>query len=353
MSAPETATPQRGAFEHREPLLEVDHLAVDFPLEGGDVRRAVRDVSFAIRPGEITSLVGESGSGKSVTALSLLRLLDPPGRVAAGSIRYEGRDVLRLGRSDLQRLRGDEIAMIFQEPMHSMNPVFTIGRQLTETIRVHSTATKQEARDRAVRWLERVGLPDPERLLEAYPHELSGGMLQRVMIAMALSCNPKLLIADEPTTALDVTIQAQILDLLLDLRDETGLAILFITHDLGVVAEIADTVLVMYAGRVVERDNVGALFAHPSHPYTEALLRTKPVLGRRQRRLPTIPDAVRRLAALDPDAAPPASPAEPSPADDRRAVAAAESESVPTARTRHLGEDAKAAGHAGGGGRGG
>jgi ABC-type dipeptide/oligopeptide/nickel transport system ATPase component len=280
------------------PLLRVRDLSVGFPTAEG-LDTVVRDVGFDLHPGQVTALVGESGSGKSITARSVLRLVDAPGRVLSGSIEFDGQDVLRLNKSGLQRLRGDQIGMVFQEPMHSLNPVFTIGKQIIETLREHKNVSKHEAAQQAESWLERVGLPDPGRVMTSYPHELSGGMLQRAMIAMALSCGPRLLIADEPTTALDVTIQAQILDLLLDLRDETGMAILFITHDLGVVAQVADRVLVMYGGQILERADVYSLFEHPVHPYTSALLATKPVRGQRLRRLPTITDDV-RLAAADP-----------------------------------------------------
>ncbi|MGI6877162.1 ABC transporter ATP-binding protein [Microbacterium sp. gxy059] len=283
----------------RRTLLSVEDLATEFPTESGP-RVAVAGVTFDVAEGEVVSIVGESGSGKSVTALSLLRLVDDPGRITGGRVLFDGDDVLAMRRTALQRLRGDEVGMIFQEPIRSMNPVFTIGRQIIETLRAHTSLSKRAAYDRAISWLERVGLPNPERVMRAYPHELSGGMMQRAMIAMALCCEPRLLIADEPTTALDVTIQAQILDLLLDLCDETGMAILFITHDLGVVAQIADAVLVMYGGRIIERGDVLDIFDRPQHPYTEALLRTKPVLGQRAERLPVISEEVRRLALAGP-----------------------------------------------------
>lgn len=279
------------------PLLRVEGLTTRFPLENG-TKTAVDGVDFEVRAGEVVSIVGESGSGKSVTALSVMRLVDEPGEIVGGRVLFDGEDVLTMRRTPLQRLRGGGIGMIFQEPMHAMNPVFTIGRQIIETLREHRSLSKRDAYERALGWLERVGLPHPDRVMRAYPHELSGGMLQRAMIAMALCCDPRLLIADEPTTALDVTVQAQILDLLLDLREETGLSILFITHDLGVVAQIADSVLVMFGGRIIERADVFSLFDAPGHPYTEALLKTKPVLGQRLDRLPTISDEVRRIAAL-------------------------------------------------------
>ncbi|MFB7845236.1 ABC transporter ATP-binding protein [Microbacterium sp. NPDC056052] len=279
-----------------ETLVRVQSLSVRFPSPDGH-RTVVDEVSFEIRRGEVLGIVGESGSGKSLTALSMLKLVDEPGDISSGSVLFDGSDVLRMRRTALQRIRGDEVGMIFQEPMRSLNPVFTIGRQLIETIRAHESVDRAEAYARSVDWLRRVGLPNEERVMRSYPHELSGGMLQRAMIAVALCCRPRLLIADEPTTALDVTIQAQILDLLLDLRDETGMALLFITHDLGVIAEVADEVLVMYGGRIVERGDVFSLFENPQHPYTEALLKARPRPGQRLDRLPTISDEVRRIAA--------------------------------------------------------
>ncbi|WP_287901234.1 ABC transporter ATP-binding protein [Arthrobacter sp.] len=286
-----------------EPLVQVKDLSVRFPAEGGGHRVVVDRVGFEISPGEVLGIVGESGSGKSLTALSLLKLVDEPGEISGGQVVFDGADVLTLRRTALQRVRGGEVGMIFQEPARSLNPVFTIGRQLSETIRAHESLSRAEARDRSVEWLRRVGLPAAERIMSSYPHELSGGMQQRVMIAVALCCGPRLLIADEPTTALDVTVQAQILDLLLELRDETGMAMLFITHDLGVIAEVADSVLVMYGGRTVERGDVFSIFEQPQHPYTEALLDARPLLGQRLDRLPTIPEDVRRLAAHGHEAA--------------------------------------------------
>ncbi|MDN6324809.1 MAG: ABC transporter ATP-binding protein [Corynebacterium sp.] len=283
----------------QEPLLVVEDLTTVFALPDGGVRTAVDGVGFTVRRGEIRGVVGESGSGKSGTAMSLLRLVDEPGRIVGGDVRFDGTDVLTLDRSGLQRLRGSGIGVIFQEPGSALNPVLTVGDQVTESLRVHRDMSRREAHRAAVAWLARGGRRAPEALMSRYPHELSGGMLQRVMIAMALCAGPKLLIADEPSTALDVTTQAQILDLLLDLRDELGLAILFITHDLGVVARIADTVTVMYGGRVMEQTDVLTLFDNPSHPYTRALLATSPVIGRTVRRLPTIPEDVRRFAAGD------------------------------------------------------
>jgi oligopeptide/dipeptide ABC transporter ATP-binding protein len=261
------------------PLLRIENLRTWFHTRAG-VLRAVDGVDLTMQPGTTLCLVGESGSGKSVTALSVLRLVDPPGRIEPGSrIEVAGRDVLGLDRAALRRLRGDDVAMIFQEPMSSLNPVFPVGDQIVEAIRGHRDASAAEARDRAIEMLRLAGIPAPEKRIHDYPHELSGGMRQRVMIAMALSCEPKLLIADEPTTALDVTIQAQILDLLADLRERLDMAVLLITHDFGVVAEVGDDVAVMYAGRVVERGSVDDVLASPQHPYTEALLRSIPRIG--------------------------------------------------------------------------
>jgi oligopeptide/dipeptide ABC transporter ATP-binding protein len=265
-------------------LLSVENLTV---CMGG--RAVVEDVSFALRPGESLGLVGESGCGKTVTALALLRLVpEPPGRIAGGRIVLEGEDLMALDPRALRRLRGDRIAMIFQEPMTSLNPVFSIGDQIAEAVLLHRPVGRAAARSRAVELLDLVGLPAPERQLGRYPHQLSGGQRQRAMIAMALACDPKLLVADEPTTALDVTVQAQILDLLDRLRRAFGMAILFITHDLGVVAEFCDRVAVMYAGRIVEEAPAETLFARPAHRYTEALLRTVPAASPPGRRLPVI-----------------------------------------------------------------
>ena len=258
-------------------LLSVKNLSTEFPVKKGIVR-AVEDVSFDVDADEILAIVGESGSGKSVTSLSVMGLLAEPGRVAAGSMEFEGRDLATLSEKDYRELRGNDMAMIFQEPMTSLNPVYRVGKQIVEAIRTHEKVSKKEARERAIDLLRKVGIPSPEKRIDDYPHQMSGGMRQRVMIAMALACNPKLLIADEPTTALDVTIQAQILDLLRRLRDDTGMAVLLITNDLGVVSETADRVVVMYCGQVVEEAEVRALFDHPMHPYTLGLLKSIPRL---------------------------------------------------------------------------
>lgn len=258
-------------------LLSVKNLSTEFPVKKGIVK-AVEDVSFDVDAGEILAIVGESGSGKSVTSLSVMGLLAEPGHVAGGSMEFEGKDLVHLSERDYRALRGNDMAMIFQEPMTSLNPVYRVGKQIVEAIRTHESVSKKEARERAIDMLRKVGIPSPEKRIDDYPHQMSGGMRQRVMIAMALSCNPKLLIADEPTTALDVTIQAQILDLLRRLRDDTGMAVLLITHDLGVVSETADRVVVMYCGQVVEEAEVRTLFDHPMHPYTLGLLKSIPRL---------------------------------------------------------------------------
>ena len=261
------------------PLLEVEGLKTHFFTRDGVVR-AVDGVSFAIQPGETLALVGESGCGKSVTSLSILRLIaSPPGRTVAGSIRFNGRDLLALTEREMRDVRGNEISMIFQEPMTSLNPVLTIGRQISETLVLHRGLARADAMARAIDMLRLVNIPEPARRASEYPHQMSGGRRQRVMIAMALACDPKLLIADEPTTALDVTIQAQILDLMRALKEKSGAAILLITHDLGVVAEMAQRVVVMYAGRKVEEARVDELFARPRHPYTRGLINSIPRLG--------------------------------------------------------------------------
>ena len=263
-------------------LLRVEGLRTYYHTQVGVVR-AVDGVDLAIAPGRTLGLVGESGCGKSVTALSVMRLIDHPGRLESGTrIRFGERDLAQLDEDELQRIRGNEISMIFQEPMTSLNPVYTVGDQIAEAVQLHQKVGSRQAGARAVEMMQLVGIPSPDKRVRDYPHQMSGGMRQRVMIAMALSCNPKLLIADEPTTALDVTIQAQILELMKDLRDRLGMAIMLITHDLGVVAEMADDVAVMYAGRIVERGPVEAIFNTPQHPYTEALLHSIPVLGMTQ-----------------------------------------------------------------------
>jgi peptide/nickel transport system ATP-binding protein len=280
-------------------LLEVSDLVTEFRTEHGTVR-AVDQVSFEIRAGETLGVVGESGSGKSVTALSIMRLVaSPPGRIASGAVRYRGRDLLDLPERDMREIRGHKISMIFQEPMTSLNPVFTAGDQVAEAVRLHQRKTRAQALDVAVEMFRLVGIPSPVERLKSYPHQLSGGMRQRVMIAMALACRPDLLIADEPTTALDVTIQAQILDLLGKLQRELGMSILLITHDLGVVAESCEEVVVMYAGRVVERAKTEDLFAAPRHHYTAGLLRSVPSYGAETRaRLQEIPGMVPSLHQL-------------------------------------------------------
>jgi peptide/nickel transport system ATP-binding protein/oligopeptide transport system ATP-binding protein len=258
-------------------LLEVKDLRTHFPTRAGLVR-AVDGVSFNLDRGELLGLVGESGCGKSMTALSVLRLIAPPGRIVSGEVLFDGKDLLRLSDAEMRQMRGDDIAMIFQDPMTSLNPVYTVGEQIAEALRLHRKLSRKDARQATIEAMREVAIPDPARRIDDYPHQLSGGMRQRVMIAMALACNPKLLIADEPTTALDVTIQAQILELLNELRKQRDLAVLLITHDLGVVAEVADRVAVMYTGRIVEESPVEELFARPKHPYTEGLLRSVPKL---------------------------------------------------------------------------
>jgi len=275
-----------------EPLLEVKNLTTSFAAAQGRVV-AVQDVSFSVHKSATVALVGESGCGKSVTALSILRLIQsPPGQIESGQILLNGVDLLRLSEASIREIRGDRVSMIFQEPMTSLNPVFTVGAQIAEGLTLHRHMKKREAHDRAVQLLQSVGIPSPEQRAYSYPHQLSGGMRQRVMIAMALACNPELLIADEPTTALDVTIQAQILELLASLRDEWKMSVLLITHDLGIVAQHADQVIVMYAGRIVESAPVAQLFDLPLHPYTSGLLASIPAhalrAGSTCRRLPTI-----------------------------------------------------------------
>lgn len=279
-------------------LLDVKNLVTEFKTDSGIVK-AVNDVSFTLNKGETIGIVGESGSGKSVTSLSIMRLIpNPPGRIASGQILYNTRDgkqvdLAQIADKDMRHYRGNEIAMIFQEPMTSLNPVFTCGDQVMEAILLHQKVNKQQAKDITLKMFEKVRLPNPQRILDAYPHQLSGGQKQRVMIAMAMSCNPSILIADEPTTALDVTVQKTILDLMYQLKHEIDSAIMFITHDLGVIAEIADRVLVMYKGRIVEQGTVLEIFSNPQHPYTRSLLACRPPLGKRLSKLPTVVDFMR------------------------------------------------------------
>ena len=276
----ERSTTVKPDAEHERTILEIDDLHTHFFTREGIVR-AVDGVSYALHRGKTLGVVGESGCGKSVTALSILRLVaNPPGRIVGGAIRFEGQDLLTFSEEKMERIRGNDISMIFQEPMTSLNPVFTVGHQISEAVILHQKLSKQDALDKAVEMLRLVHISEPERRVHEYPHQLSGGMRQRVMIAMALSCNPKILIADEPTTALDVTIQAQILDLMQELREKLGTAIILITHDMGVIAENAERVVVMYAGKKVEEADADALFSRPCHPYTEGLLGSIPRLDR-------------------------------------------------------------------------
>jgi peptide/nickel transport system ATP-binding protein/oligopeptide transport system ATP-binding protein len=282
------------------PLLEIKNLRTYFSVRG-HTAKAVDDVSLSILPGQTLGLVGESGCGKSVTAHSIMRLIpSPPGRIAGGEILFEGRDLVTLSEAQMRRIRGNRISMIFQEPMTSLNPTYPVGDQVEEVIRLHEKLSRATARERSVEMFKLVGIPAAEKRIDDYPHQMSGGMRQRVMIAMALACHPQLMIADEPTTALDVTIQAQILDLMNKLKQETGAAILFITHDLGVIAEMSQHVAVMYAGRMMEYADAKTLFASPRNPYTVGLLGSIPVLGRSSAggRLPTIPGVVPSLLQL-------------------------------------------------------
>lgn len=278
-------------------VVELKDLQTHFQTEEGTVK-AVNHVSFAVREGETVCVVGESGCGKSVTALSIMGLIAESGSVVGGDILYEGKSLLGMKEKDLRSLRGNDIAMIFQEPMTSLNPVFTVGEQIVETLREHELLSKNEAYKKAIELIRKVGIARADEIVHSYPHELSGGMLQRIMIAVALSCNPKLLIADEPTTALDVTIQAQILDLLRQIKEEFKTSILLITHDLGVVAEMADYVVVMYGGKVIEEAPVLEIFQNPKHPYTKGLLKSKPVMGKRIDKLYSIPGQVPNLVGL-------------------------------------------------------
>ncbi len=261
----------------QNPLLKVTNLQTHFPTRAGLVR-AVNDVSFSIGEGELLGLVGESGCGKSITALSIMRLIYPPGKIAGGTISFKGEELTTASDDRLRQIRGNDIGMIFQDPMTSLNPVYTVGEQIAEALRLHRGLNKKDAWQAAINAMQEVSIPSPERRVNDYPHQLSGGMRQRVMIAMALACDPELLIADEPTTALDVTIQAQILELLNELRTSRRLAVLLITHDLGVVAEVADRVCVMYTGKIVEHSGVEEIFSDPKHPYTQGLLRSVPKL---------------------------------------------------------------------------
>ncbi len=275
-----------------QPLLSIENLRTYFHTSAG-IAKSVDGVSFTVGEGETVGIVGESGCGKSVTALSILRLIQPPGRIEAGSrIEFEGKDLVTLDDAGLRRIRGNRIAMIFQEPMSALNPVFTVGDQIAEVARIHGTGTRKEAWARAVEMLALTGIPAPDERAKQYPHQLSGGMRQRVLIAMALVMNPALIIADEPTTALDVTIQAQILELLTDLQKRLGTSILMITHDLGVIAETASRVVVMYGGEVVEEAQVGRLFSDPHHPYTQGLMGAMPQVGHQKERLNVIPGTV-------------------------------------------------------------
>ena len=282
-----------------QPLLDVRGLRTSFHTREGVVR-AVDGIDFSVYPGEIMGLVGESGCGKSVTSLSIMRLVAKPGHIDGGQVVFDGGDLLTLSNDDMRKIRGDRISMIFQQPTSSLNPVWDVGRQLAEVLEIHRNMKRSAARNRALDMLRMVGIPDPERRLKSYPHELSGGMAQRVMIAMALACEPDLLIADEPTTALDVTIQAQILDLIRNLRDETGTGVILITHDLGVVAETCDRVAVMYAGEIVEQTDVVSLFRDPTHPYTRGLIGSVPVPGDLRDELAVIPGNVPNLIDLPP-----------------------------------------------------
>ncbi len=273
------------------PLLQIKDLKTYFDTDAGLVK-AVDGVDLDVYRGEVLGLVGESGCGKSVTSLSIMRLVEPPGEIIGGEMFFDGQELMALAESDMTHIRGDRISMIFQQPLSSLNPVFKVGEQIAEVLQIHQSLKRDQGWSKAVELLQMVGLPDPEQRAHAYPHELSGGQAQRVMIAMALACSPALLIADEPTTALDVTIQAQILDLLRILRTRTNASIILITHDLGIIAELADRVAVMYAGRIVEQATVGELFDRPSHPYTQGLIASIPILGQVKDRLEVIPGSV-------------------------------------------------------------
>ncbi len=285
--------------DNQKPLLEVRGLKTYFYTEDGVVK-AVDGVDFVVYPGEVLGLVGESGCGKSVTSLSIMRLIGVPGKIVEGEILFEGVDLVKASEEEMMKVRGNRISMIFQQPQSALNPVFRVGDQISEVLSVHQNFGKEAGRKRAVELLKQVGIPEPESRAESFPHEMSGGMAQRVMIAMALACVPDLLIADEPTTALDVTIQAQILDLMRDMRTQLGSTVILITHDLGVIAEMADRVAVMYAGEIVEQSSGDALFAQPLHPYTKGLIGSIPVLGEVRERLDVIPGNVPNLVNLPP-----------------------------------------------------
>ncbi|HRK90917.1 MAG TPA: ABC transporter ATP-binding protein [Anaerolineales bacterium] len=283
----------------QKPLLEVKNLKTYFYTEDGVVR-SVDGVDFSVYPGEVLGIVGESGCGKSVTSLSVMRLISPPGRIVEGEINFDGKNLVQATEEEMMQVRGNRISMIFQQPQSALNPVFRAGDQISEVLNIHQDFGKEAGRERAVELLKLVGIPEPERRADAFPHELSGGMSQRVMIAMALACVPDLLIADEPTTALDVTIQAQILDLMRDMKKQLGSALILITHDLGVIAEMANRVAVMYAGEIVEESPVSNLFDTPLHPYTKGLIGSIPVLGDVRERLDVIPGSVPNLINLPP-----------------------------------------------------
>ena len=297
MTLTELKPPRRRVGEAGQRLLEVRGLQTSFHTRDGVVR-AVTGVDFHVDRGEVFGLVGESGCGKSVTSLSIMRLIVPPGRIEAGEVLFDGQDLLKLRDREMRRVRGERISMIFQQPTSSLNPVYDVGMQVGEMLELHRQMKRKDARARALELLQMVGIPDPKRRLDAFPHELSGGMAQRVMIAMALACEPELLIADEPTTALDVTIQAQILDVIRTLQRETNTAMILITHDLGVVAEMCDRVAVMYAGEIVEEGDVAGLFADPKHPYTRGLIGSVPRLGEDREELSVIPGQVPNLVDL-------------------------------------------------------
>ncbi len=287
------------ATNNQKPLLEVRNLKTYFYTEDGIVR-AVDGVNFEVYPGEVLGIVGESGCGKSVTALSIMRLISVPGKIEAGEIFFDGKDLVKATEKEMMQVRGNRISMIFQQPQSALNPVFRAGDQISEVLNIHQDFGKEAGKKRAIELLKLVGIPEPESRAESFPHELSGGMAQRVMIAMALACVPDLLIADEPTTALDVTIQAQILDLMRDMRNQLGSTMILITHDLGVIAEMADRVAVMYAGEIVEQSPVATLFDLPLHPYTKGLIGSIPVLGEVRERLDVIPGSVPNLVNLPP-----------------------------------------------------